>query len=69
MTIANHDLGQTSVAELSAAEARDLFACRCEQELGVSPEDFLAAHETGEFPEEWDIAAISRVEFLLPYAK
>ena len=67
MTIANHEVGQ--VIEANMSEAVDLFERRCREELGVSAETFLRMHEVGKYPDRWDPAAVSRVEFLLPFAR
>lgn len=67
MTIANNEVGQ--VREATMSEAMDLFERRCREELKVSADEFLAAHEAGSYPQEWDASSVSRVEFLLPFAR
>ena len=70
MTVARNELGiDVSVEELSKRDAARLFGRVCRDELGISAEEFLEAHARGEYPEQWDVAAISRIEFLLPFVK
>lgn len=67
MTVA--DAGAVTVEELTPAQARDLFERACREELGVSATAFLASYDADELPSEWDVQAVSRVEFLLPFAR
>lgn len=69
MTIAPGSIGNAVIDELSQSDSHDLFARRCREELGVEPEVFIEASKSGDYPEDWDIAAVSRVEFLLPFAR
>lgn len=69
MTIADDQSSRALLRELDDRGSRDLFERACRDELGATAAEFQAARSSGLFPKNWDIAAVSRVEFLLPFAK
>lgn len=69
MTVLRNDLPDVTVDEVTPEEGRELFKRACQRELGVTAEEFMAAHLAGEFPAEWSVQAIQRVEFLIPFAR
>lgn len=60
---------ETSVVELTADAGLRILDRETRKELGVSAQEFLDAYESGEFPDEWDVTALSRLEMLLPLAR
>ena len=69
MTVVNHGIETVSVSEATAEQGREIFEQACQRELNVSAEEFLAARESGSYPEMWDPRAIQRVEFMLPFVR
>lgn len=68
MSIVN-DAPVVTIEELDEEQGRALFERACQRELGVSAEEFLAACDSGDLPDDWDLPAIQRLEFLLPFAR
>lgn len=71
MSIASQKLSanETDTRELNPSESQDLFARRCNEELGVTAAEFLDAVKSDSYPDHWPVPAISRVEMLLPFAR
>lgn len=59
----------TSVVELTTDAGLRILDRETRKELGVSARTFIEAYESGEFPADWDVAALSRLEMLLPLAR
>lgn len=57
------------VHETTQDEARRLFERRCRDLLGTTAKKFLAAHNRGSYPDDWDQTAIAELEALLPFAR
>lgn len=62
------DVRDVPVRELNADEGAAMFDERCQAELDVSADDFLAASARGEFPAGWSTRSIARLEMLQPFA-
>lgn len=55
--------------EISPEAARALFDRACREELSVSGSEFKRLYEAQELPADWSSEAVSRLEFLLPFAR
>jgi hypothetical protein len=60
---------ESTVTELTPAEAHALFDSVAWAELGVSGEEFVRCLEADEVPSDWSPEAICRLEILLPFSK
>lgn len=67
--ILNDAASKVAVNELTEDEGRALFERACRQKLDVSAAEFLHAHDSGEYPQEWSERAIQDVEFLIPFVR
>lgn len=56
------------VEELSVDQGRALFEERVRKLLGVTPDIFLSAYRSGEYPPDWDEEAVLELEMLVPFA-
>ncbi len=57
------------VDELTEEQGRSLFERACRDELQVSTDEFLRHYDADTVPDEWDVRAVNRLEFLLPYVR
>lgn len=60
---------ETTVRDLSDAEARELFDRHAQEALGLSGSDFIRAWEAGEFDDDPDRPEIMRLVMLLPFGR
>ncbi|QDP95075.1 hypothetical protein FOE78_03350 [Microlunatus elymi] len=60
---------ETSVVDLTADASLAILERESQRELGVSAQEFLGAYDSGRFPDDWDVAALSRLEMLLPLVR
>lgn len=60
---------QVVVRELTQDEGVAAFDDACGRELGIAGEEFMRAHDSGEYPPQWSAESICRLEMLLPLAR
>lgn len=67
--MATHVTTEAAVEEVTADEGAQLFDARCQELLGMSGPEFVAAYEGGHTWSEDQTDAVTELTLLLPFAR